>query len=173
MASTSTSTQPATPQPGSFRLPLLYRTFFLFIEPISALAGAYAAHFRPQAYLSLTHAASSPIHRPVPVSTTIVLSQLANLYLLFALNEALVLRSTRDIRVWKTVLFVLLVADFGHLWSVSPLGWEKYVDVMGWNAMDWGNLGFVYLGASLRIAFLADVGLGRGKGRVLKKARRD
>ena len=51
---------------------------------------------------------SNPV--TVPTSTSIVLSQLANLYLLFALNEALVLRATGDLRVWQTVLFVLLVA---------------------------------------------------------------
>ena len=28
-----------------------------------------------------------------------------------------------------------------------------------WNAIDWGNLGFVYLGATTRIAFLSGLGL--------------
>ncbi|KAI1417680.1 hypothetical protein F5Y13DRAFT_151590 [Hypoxylon sp. FL1857] len=137
-------------------LPLTYRAFFLIIEPISALVGAFYAHFRQDEYLAMTTHASSP----VPFGTSIVLSQLANLYLLFALNEALVLRSTGDLRVWKTVLFVLLVADFGHLYSVSGLGSWVYWDVTRWNAIDFGNVLFVYLGASMRIAFLAGVGLG-------------
>ncbi|KAI2630628.1 hypothetical protein GGR54DRAFT_162417 [Hypoxylon sp. NC1633] len=137
-------------------LPLTYRTFFLIIEPISALVGAYYAHFRQDEYLGMTAHASSP----VPFGTSVVLSQLANLYLLFALNEALVLRSTGDIRIWRTVLFGLLVADFGHLYSVSGLGSWVYWDATRWNAIDWGNVPFVYLGASMRIAFLAGVGLG-------------
>ncbi|RYP51404.1 hypothetical protein DL768_003273 [Monosporascus sp. mg162] len=82
------------------------------------------------------------------------------MYLLFALNEALVLRSTGDLKVWKTVLFVLLVADFGHLYSVSGLGPNVYWNISQWNPIDWGNLAFVYLGASMRIAFLTGVGLG-------------
>lgn len=137
-------------------LPLAYRAFFLIIEPISALVGAFYAHFRQRDYLAMT------THGPVPVrlGTSIVLSQLANLYLLFALNEALVLRSTGDLRVWRTVLFVLLVADFGHLYSVSGLGSWVYWDVTRWNAIDFGNILFVYLGASMRIAFLSGVGLG-------------
>jgi hypothetical protein len=151
---------------SNFTLPYAYSLFFLTIEPISALIGAYYAHFRPLEYLQLTNLPSSPSTlSTIPLSTTIVLSQLANLYFLFALNEALVLRSTGDLRVWKTVLFGLLIADFGHLYSVKGLGSSIYWDVMRWNKMDWGNVGFVYMGASMRIAFLTGIGLG---GRVVK-----
>ncbi|KAK6210036.1 hypothetical protein QIS74_11620 [Colletotrichum tabaci] len=140
-------------------IPRLYRVFFLGIEPVSALIGAYYAHVRPDDYLHLTHAVSKP--DVIPQGTSIVLSQLANLYLFFALNEALVLRSTSDLRVWKTVLFVLLVADMGHLYTVRSLGPEVYYNLFKWNAIDWGNVPFVYLGASMRVAFLAGVGLTR------------
>ncbi|RYP16147.1 hypothetical protein DL767_010225 [Monosporascus sp. MG133] len=142
----------------SFRLPLAYRLFFLVIEPISALVGAFYAHFRQDEYLTMTHADSASSR--LPLGTSIVMSQLANMYLLFALNEALVLRSTGDLKVWKTVLFVLLVADFGHLYSVSGLGPNIYWNISQWNPIDWGNLAFVYLGASMRIAFLTGVGVG-------------
>ncbi|CAI0641837.1 unnamed protein product [Colletotrichum noveboracense] len=142
---------------GRRQVPLFYRVFFLAIEPISALVGAFFAHFRQDEYLTLTHAISKP--DVIPQGTTIVLSQLANLYLLFALNEALVLRSTNDIRVWKTVLFVLLVADLGHLYTVRSLGPEVYYNFTKWNAIDWGNVPFVYLGASMRTAFLTNIGL--------------
>lgn len=144
-----------------FVIPVIYRLFFLIIEPISALAGAYFAHFRQAEYLTLTHAATAPT--PIPTGTSIVLSQLANLYLLFALNEALVLRSTNSLVVWKTVLFGLLVADLGHLYSVAAVGPRVYWDVTSWNAIDWGNVPFVYLGASMRVAFLAGVGLSGGQ----------
>ncbi len=141
-------------------LPRFYTAFFLFIEPISALVGAFFAHFRPLDYLQLTHASSAPSYSStIPLSTTVVLSQLANLYLLFAINEALVLRASSDLRVWKTVLFGLLVADFGHLYSVKQLGSEVYWNALKWNAMGWGNVGFVYAGAAMRMMFLAGVGL--------------
>ncbi|KAH8205779.1 hypothetical protein TruAng_000055 [Truncatella angustata] len=150
-----------TPPAGGFALPVAYRLFFLVIEPISALVGAFYAHFRQLDYLALTHASTVPT--TTPIGTSIIMSQLANLYLLFALNEALVLRSTGDLKVWKTVLFVLLVADFGHLYSVSAVGSRVYWDVTSWNAIDWGNVPFVYLGASMRIAFLSGIGLGGGQ----------
>lgn len=156
-----------TPTRVPLSLPFIYRLFFLVVEPISVLVGAYYAHFRQDDYLRLSHAASAP--SPIPLGSTIAMSQLANLYLFFALNEALVLRSTSDMRVWKTVLFCLLVGDFGHLYTVRELGPEIYWSISKWNAIDWGNIPFVYLGASLRLAFLADIGLGVKRRKLTKK----
>jgi hypothetical protein len=149
---------------SGFTLPLPYRLFFLLIEPIATLAGAYYAFFDQRTYLDLTHASSAP--SPIPLGTSIAMSQLANMYFAFALSEALVLRSTSDLRVWKAVLFCLLVADFGHLYTVRELGPQIYWSVSEWNAIDWGNIGFVCLGASMRIAFLTGVGFdSKGKAR--------
>lgn len=160
-------------QAGLSRFPVAYRLFFLYIEPVSALVGAFFAHFRQDDYLLLTHAASAPAPGQIPTGTSIVLSQLANLYLLFTLNEALVLRSTSDPRVWKTVLFGLLVADLGHLWTVRQLGLGVYLpwNFARWNAIDWGNIPFVYLGASMRAAFISNVGMG-GLGTGADRAKR-
>jgi len=154
---------------AAHHLPIYYQLFFLYIEPISALVGAFYAFFKPDKYLQLTHAPSAP-SGGIPLSCSIVLTQLSNLYLLFALNEAFVLRSTRDLRVWRTLLTGLLIADFGHLYSASALGPDVYWKVNNWNAMDWGNVAFVYVGATMRIAFLLGLGLptsaasGRKKG---------
>ncbi|GAP88480.1 putative NADP-dependent alcohol dehydrogenase-like protein [Rosellinia necatrix] len=152
--------------PRPTTLPLAYRVFFLIVEPASALVGAFYAHFRQSTYLALTDAGSAPAaSSPVPAGTSVALSQLANLYVLFALNEALVLRCTGDLTVWRVLLLVLLVADLGHLLSLAALGRPAvYWDVAAWNAVDWGNVPFVYLGAAMRVAFLAGVGLGGGGG---------
>ncbi len=147
--------------PPSFKLHAIYSAVLLFIEPLSAVIGAYYAHFRPLEYLQLTDSASSPTSlSSLPLSTQVTLSQLANLYLLFAINEALILRSTSDLRVWKTLLFGLLLADFGQLYSVKELGISVYWDVRAWNKMDWGNVGFVYAAAAMRLCFLFGVGMG-------------
>ena len=123
----------------------------------------------------------------VPTTTSVILTQLANLYLVFAINEALVLRATFDRKVWSAFLLGLLIADFGHLWSVHLVGWEVYWRFWEWNIMYWGeslpllrfvwsrlvlsvcgllmtlgvvgNLGFVYVGATMRICFLLGVGI--------------
>lgn len=147
-----------TTSENNVEIPTYYRQFFLVIEPISAVIGAYFAYFQPELYLQLTHPASAP-QLNIPLGTQIVLAQLSNLYFLFALNEALVLRSTQDLRVWRSLLFGLLIADFGHLWSVKSLGGSIYWNILKWNAIDWGNVGFVYVGALSRIAFLGGVGM--------------
>lgn len=166
------STTAAKPQTRALPVivPVPYRLFFLIIEPISTIVGAYYAHCRQAEYLALTDAASAP-GASIPLGTSIALSQLANLYLLFALNEALVLRATSDMRVWRAVLFALLVADLGHLYSVSGHGASIYWDVARWNAIDWGNIPFVYLGAAMRTAFLAGFGLSGGQSAGAKKTR--
>ncbi|RDW60051.1 hypothetical protein BP5796_11657 [Coleophoma crateriformis] len=150
----------------NFKLPTIYTLFFLIIEPISALVGAFYANFKPLQYLRLTHADSSPTTTSnIPLSTSVALTQLANLYLLFAINEAVVLRSTSSLRVWRAVLIGLLIADAGHLYSVSSLGYGVYFKFWDWNEMMWGNIAFVYAGAAMRIAFLTGVGLNTEGGR--------
>ena len=49
-----------------------------------------------------------------------------------------------------------------------PAGAEIFWNVSKWNAMAWGSVGFVYLGASFRLCFLAGVGLGHDERRAMK-----
>ena len=141
-------------------IPIAYTAFFLWVEPFFTLFGAAYAFFMPQTYLDMTHASSvSGIFGP-PLATLVALRQLGNLYLAFAINEAVVLRATTDLRVWRALLLGLLIADFGHLFSLYPLGLGIYYDIMKWGAMDWGNVAFVYCGATTRLCFLTGVGFG-------------
>lgn len=139
------------------KLPLWYRAFFQYIEPTSAVIGAYFAVFRQSEYLDLTHSPSAP-PIGIPLGTSIALTQLGNLYLLFALIEGLVLRSTNDVKVWRAVMISMLIADLGHLYSVGPLGWEVFYDVKNYNAIDYGNVLFVYAGTLTRSLFLLGFG---------------
>lgn len=154
-------------------VPALYKLFFIYIEPISALAGAYYAAFQPTDYLRdlslVSSTSTSTPSEPLSTQMTMTLLQLANLYLLFALNEHLVLSSSPPLKTWRRLLLVLLIADFGHLATMVPLGLGVFWRVWEWNAMVWGSVGFVYLGATMRMCFLAGVGLGNktveGKGK--------
>jgi hypothetical protein len=151
--------QPTAPPPP----PLLYQLFFLYVEPVATAAGAYMAHFQQYEYMQMTLQTTAQSIMGVTKTESIILTQLANLYFVFALNEALVLRATNDRAVWRTFLLGLLIADFGHLYSVKAVGVEVYWRFWEWNAMYWGNLGFVYVGALMRSAFLLGLGLGEGK----------
>ncbi|KAJ9629952.1 hypothetical protein H2203_002337 [Taxawa tesnikishii (nom. ined.)] len=149
--------------------PLAYRLFFLYIEPVATAVGAYYAHLLQDEYLQLTYTSAEALMGGPSVRESIVLSQLANMYLVFALNEAFVLRATSDLNVWRIFLFGLLVADFGHIYSVKSVGSDIYWQFWDWNAIYWGNLGFVYVGATLRMAFLAGIGLsGSGARKTVK-----
>lgn len=142
------------------QIPSFYRLVFLYLEPLSIAAGAVQAFCFQSAYLTLTHAASAPSSL-VPVSTSIVLTQLANLYLGLALTEALILRVTNEYSVWRALITVLLIADVGHLYSVLPLGFSRaFLQWWNWNAIDWGNVGWVYFLALTRICMLLGVGFG-------------
>ncbi|KAI0705732.1 hypothetical protein C8T65DRAFT_652597 [Cerioporus squamosus] len=149
-------------------IPLAYRLFFLYIEPISALLGAFYAGWQPAQYLAYL-TTSAPTLPPSPgagpdTSTTIALQQLANVYVLFAINEHFVLSSTASRRTWRALLAGLLVADVGHLLTMVPMARERgFGEVFGrfwaWDAMLWGSVGFVYAGASMRTVFLLGVGM--------------
>lgn len=153
-------------------IPLPYKVFFLWIEPVATLAGAVAAWLYPLYYLNETHAASTPQKLlGLPISTQVALGQLGNMYLAFALNEALVLRATNDLKVWRALLLGLLIADFGHLFACYPLGIHAYYDVPNWKPIAYGNYLFVYFGATFRTCFLLSVGMGgptKAKARVRK-----
>jgi hypothetical protein len=139
------------------RMPVFYRCVFLWLEPVSIFAGAVYAYFLQSTYLALTHAASAP-RASVPVATSVVLAQLANLYLGLGMLEASILRVSSERRVWVTFLTVLLIADIGHLYSVAPVGTWVYWQYWRWNAIDWGNVPFVYFLAFTRTCFLLGVG---------------
>ncbi|KAG9577284.1 hypothetical protein KCU77_g9542, partial [Aureobasidium melanogenum] len=147
------------PPANAATIALWYRLFFLYIEPVATAVGAYYAWFQQHEYLDMTYASASAVSLSPSARESIVLSQLANMYAVFALNEALVLRSTTNLRVWRVFLFGLLLADFGHIYSVKDVGLDVYWQFWDWNSMYWGNLGFVYVGAATRIAFLTGLGV--------------
>ena len=113
-------------------IPLWYRLFFLYIEPVATAVGAYYAWFQQHEYLDLTYTSASAV----------------------SLGP-----SARESIVWSVFLFGLLLADFGHIYSVKDVGFDIYWKFWDWNSMYWGNLGFVYVGAATRTAFLAGVGV--------------
>jgi len=119
------------------QIPFLYRLWHLYLEPLIALSGAYHLALHPALYFSYMPASAhySPASR-------IVYNQLASAYLAFAVIEALVLRSTDDIRVWKTVMWALLVCDAGHAYA----SWVEMGTRGFWCAWEWGGKDAVTMG---------------------------
>ncbi len=147
-------------------VPLIYRIFFQTLEPLAAVSGAYLAHFKPRDYLDVT-APPSMLLESAPVSplAQLLLSQIAGCYLLFALNLAVVLRCTSDLRVWRLILLGCLLSDFAHLYAAcEAMDKSTMWAVHTWRKEEWGNIGTLYLGAVLRMAFLCGVGMTKSPG---------
>lgn len=173
---------------AGFASPLVYRLFFLVLEPASSLARAFYAHRRQAQYLgllsqplttsSLSSSSSTAGQEEQVVGTSVItpaasaaMSQLAGMYLFHALCEALVLRATRDANAWRAMVVVMLVADAGQLYALRGLGsgndggggdgGRVYWDVGGWDVGGWVNVALAYVGVVVRMCFLMGVGLGR------------
>lgn len=135
-------------------IPFLYRFVFLWFEPLAAFGGSLILWFAPALFLNTM----SPTSRYAPDSK-VMYDQVAATYTLFAYNEAVLLRSTNDLRVWRTVVIGILICDVLHMYaSWAALGsvfWTPGV----WRWEDWVNLGSLWGQAAVRVAFLMGVGL--------------
>ncbi|KAH8125016.1 hypothetical protein LI328DRAFT_133485 [Trichoderma asperelloides] len=137
------------------KIPFAYRALFLYFEPAAALFGALLLHFRPEIFLNTM----SPVAK-YAADNQVIYDQLFATYTLFAFNEAVILRITKDLRVWKALLVGILVCDAIHLYgSWAALGGAVFWDVRSWRPEDWANLGSLWGQAAVRMAFLAGVGL--------------
>lgn len=76
------------------------------------------------------------------INSRLVAMQLGNLYLLLCMVGLAVLSSTSEIKVVRNYLVALWIADISHIaLTWHALGHDNFVDVTGWNAMTWGNVG--------------------------------
>ncbi|KAF2014712.1 hypothetical protein BU24DRAFT_423611 [Aaosphaeria arxii CBS 175.79] len=139
-------------------IPLLYRIMFLYFEPFSAFNGALLCHFRPANFLTTMSATAT--YSP---SVQVIFDQVAACYILFAFNEAVVLRITKELRVWKTMILGMVLCDMLHIYgSWQALGTEVSLRPWLWRSEDALNMTILYGFLLLRLAFLAGIGLGKG-----------
>ncbi|MCJ1274469.1 hypothetical protein MMC21_002265 [Puttea exsequens] len=126
-------------------LPQFPRFVFTILEPISLLAGflspildtAYFVQSQlPSAFPTTTSA--------ITVSDTarILALQLGNVYGLIGMIGVAVLYSSSEPKVVRNYLIACAMADVGHVFvSYAVMGQKDFLDVKGWNAMAWGNIG--------------------------------
>lgn len=140
---------------------IIYRIYFLWFEPLAAFVGAIAGFINPTQIIvgttptALFPAASAPV---TPLSKMLV-AQVCSLYLLFAWNQAIVLRVAKDLAVWRVLLMGMVLSDVGHLYALYTADPVAFVDVASWRGTDWINEGTLVLGLALRIVFLAGFGV--------------
>ncbi|PWY82196.1 hypothetical protein BO70DRAFT_352797 [Aspergillus heteromorphus CBS 117.55] len=121
-------------------LPPIPYLIFGIIEPISLIAGTIYPHLLPADFIT-SQIPSNPTATITPSALSLAY-QVSNLYALLALLGLAVLHSTTEPRVVRNYLLALAVADLGHVWAVGRgMGLQRFVDVAGWNALTWGNVG--------------------------------
>jgi hypothetical protein len=90
----------------------------------------------------------------------LICDQLAAAYVFFAVVEGLVLRTTNEIQVWRTMIFALLVCDTGHLCATwAEMGTQGILSPWSWRAIDAMTMTTFVAPFVLRVAFLLEVGL--------------
>jgi len=150
-----------TSRPRSPVIAPLYRIFFLSIEPLLAFSGALLSHFHPHKFV--TSITPAPVNTSPPLVVTPVIqllcTNIAALYLLFTINEVIVLRLSNDIKVWRAVIGGMLVSDIGHLYGVYAADPARATEWGKWVMEEWFNVLTLSFGAVVRLGFLAGVGV--------------
>ena len=142
-------------------IPAFYRAFFTIVDPLLCLWGAYIDFLTPDVVLSS--------HIPSPSSDEghrMILAQRGGLLLCLGFLSAVLLRYSRDIKVWHILEVGLLVSDGAYFWAaggvLAELGrlWPE-----AWRGEVWGSLGVTGVVTLVRLGFLARVGgFGGGEG---------
>jgi hypothetical protein len=143
------------------KIALPYRIFFLYIEPVLALGGTYLPIADPHRFVVGT-VPQPAIIMASPLTITpimqLFLTNIAALYALFAINEAIVLRCTSEKSVWYGIIGGMLASDIGHLYAVYAIAPERALQFASWNSDEWINYGSLVGGALLRLSFLLGIG---------------
>ena len=146
-------------------IPAFYRFMFLWFEPFWAFNGSTMAAFLPTLYLE-----TMAPHATYDARYQVLLDQVAALYLLFAFNEAVVLRVTGEVKVWKAILAGIVVCDIIHIYGTAcALGSTTFFDPLSWRSYDWFNICFLFGMIPVRLGFILETGFSR-KSKDLKRA---
>ena len=144
-------------------LPPIPRFVFTIFEPLSLVAGVFAAVLDTENFVKgqLPSASATPVW---PAASTRVLTlQLGNLYGLLGMIGIGVLYFTSEVRVVRNYILACAIADVGHLWATyAVMGQKDFLDVTNWNAIAWGNIGITLALLITRVLYLTGV-LGEDK----------
>ncbi|GBE78702.1 predicted protein [Sparassis crispa] len=152
-------------------LPGFYKLLFLHIEPASTILPAILAWFFPGAtwfHHQLVPDVNLPLAALTDTRTIMAIRQLGNCYLLLGLISTFVFRAVRDAlpdnpvaqeRILGASFTALALADVTHIiWSFVGLPKELQYDFGSWNSMTHGNITFVIVLLSCRLAWFLGIG---------------
>ncbi|KAF2832210.1 hypothetical protein CC86DRAFT_451805 [Ophiobolus disseminans] len=145
------------PTPTASAIPLFFRLFFTYVDPLICLWGAYMDFFLPRLVLS------SHIPLPTPdIGHSMILKQRGGGMLNFGIISAVLLRYTYDVKIWNIVQVANLIVDLAYFWAVyEALSVQGRLDVGTWRKEDWGSVVITGTAGIVRMVFLAGVGFGK------------
>ena len=137
------------------RIPVVYRVAFSVLDPVFAVAGTITAHFAPARFLL----GMSPVAKYAS-DNQIVFDQLGATYLFMAFIQATILRETSQLKIWKRVEAGIVLCDLLHIYaSCVAIGAEAFLNPLLWRSDDWINMGILFSGLAVRVAFLLGIGM--------------
>jgi hypothetical protein len=152
------------------KIPLLYRLFFLYLDPFTCLSGIYLSFFDPTTFI--LNGVPSPLRTPPPSTpldplvTHLLRSIGAYSVCIFALQIILLHQFKNapgglNVQLWKILQFSILTVDLGLLYggALAAGGVWKFLNLGKWDTGDWTNNGILGFVALVRSAFLMGVGL--------------
>ncbi|KAK5653950.1 hypothetical protein OQA88_7875 [Cercophora sp. LCS_1] len=112
-------------------IPYLIRFVFTIWEPLTAINGCYLTIVDP-AHLASTYLTRGTLSY-TPASQTLY-TQLGGMWLLFAWNEAVIMRVYDDLRLWKLLLVGMLISDALFYQAVAEAagGWGELLKSEFW-----------------------------------------
>ena len=147
------------PTATSSSIPLFYRIFFTWLDPIICICGAYMDFFIPGLVLS----SHIPNHTP-DIGHSMILKQRGGGMLNFGFMSAVLLRYTYDIKIWDIVQIANFIVDVAYFWAVyEVLSVQGRLSASTWRAEDWGSVVITGTAGAVRLAFLARVGFKKGR----------
>lgn len=145
---------------SSTPIPSFYRIFFTTLDPLLAAGGLLTTWLLPTTFLK-----SYFPHPVITPETRFTLDANAGFFASDIVLQVFLLRARpTDVGVWKAVQAAVVLQDFAFLAGfVRAAGEQGRLSPSAWTGMEWSNLGVLAAVATIRVAFIAGVGLKRGK----------
>jgi hypothetical protein len=136
-------------------IPVLYRVTFNWIEPFLASAGALQAYFFPQSLQEIE--TPSILYHP---NLQPLFTQRTGSWLLLAFNDAVTLRATRDVRIWRLILAAGLLSDLFYTLSIlEERGAARFWNPVVWDGNDWITILLTVPAMVIKASCVAGIGL--------------
>ena len=135
-------------------IPLFYRLAFAWFDPLVTLWAAYLVFTDPDTVID----SFAPNIQRNP-DLDMFFQQTAGYTFALCFLQAVLLRVTAELRVWKVLQCAILIVDVAVLYSLHwGLSNQGRLGMMHWRGEDWGCILMTVIPTVYRLLFLAEVG---------------